>query len=444
MIQALHSEGVNSLVGVPLIAQEKLIGSLSLGRATLGALTPEQEEIALEVANELAIAIHQADLVKQVRQHAEALEQSVARRTAALQASEARFRAIFENTAIGIALIDTDGQVVSANPALYELLGYEAGELEGMNISQFIHPDDRQAGDQLFRELLAGERNHYRMEKRYIRKDGTTIWVRPTVSLVRPPSGPARYAVKMVEDITEQRQAREALIQAERLTLAGRLGASLAHEISNPLQAAIGSLGLVEEGVDPESGTHTFVQIALEELQRTADIVAQLRNLNRKSEPADLEPTQLNEVVDKVLVLTRKECETHHIEVAWTRAEDLPLVSVAPNRIRQVFLNLVLNAIQSMPRGGRLEVSSRRTQEPDGVRIAFADTGPGVAPEILPNLFKPFQSTRPDGLGLGLYISRTIVDEHKGDIEVNSRPGAGTTFVVWLPLQAPEAREEEK
>jgi PAS domain S-box-containing protein len=446
VIDTLRAEGVNSLVGVPLIVQGTLIGSLNLGMATVGSLTAEQEEIAQEVANQLAIAIHQANLHEQVRQHAQALERRVAKRTAALQASEARFRAIFENSAVGIALVDTDGQVVSGNPALHELLGYDLGELEGMSINEFIHPDDRQAGDQLFQELLAGERNHFKMEKRYVRKDGTTIWVHPTVSLVRPPRGPARYAIKMVEDITEQRQAREALIQAERLTLAGQLGASLAHEISNPLQAVIGSLGLVEEMVEPGADVHLFIQIALEELDRTADIVAQLRDLNRRSEPTELEPTQLNDVVDKVLMLIRKECEAQHVEIEWSPADDLPQVAVVPDRIRQVFLNLVLNAIEVMPEGGRLRVSSARTRRPEGVQITFADTGPGIAPELRPHLFQPFQSTRPDGLGLGLYISKTIVDEHNGEIQVDSQPGEGATFIVWLPSQAPRAAmcEEDK
>jgi PAS domain S-box-containing protein len=436
VLPTLYAEGVRRLISVPLMVQDELIGSLNLGMATLRRLTAEQEEIARDMANQLGIAIHQARLHEQVELYAQGLEQSVARRTAALQASQARFRTIFENSAIGIALVESSEQVVVAsNPALQEMLGYSAEELQGMKVSQFTHPDDLEARDALFDELMAGKRSQFRLERRYIRKDGTTIWVHPTVSAVRTAQGTTPYAIKMVEDVTEQRNAREALVQAERLTITGQLGASLAHEINNPLQSVIGSLGLADEMVDPDDPVHPFLQLALEELERAAGIVAQLRDLNRRSQPEERRSTQLNELAEKVLLLSQHQFETRQIEIRWSPADDLPEISVVPDRIRQVFLNLVLNAIEAMPQGGRLEVRTGLSSHPRGVQCVFADTGPGIAAELQPHLFEPFQSTRAEGLGLGLYVSKTIVDEHGGRIDVDSQEGRGATFTVWLPAE---------
>ncbi len=440
VLETLRAEGVQSIVSVPLIVQDKLIGSLNLGMMNLEPLTEERAEIAREIADQLAIAIHQADLHQRVEQHAEALEQSVARRTEALRASDMLFRTILESAAIGIALVDMQGKVMVTNPALQKMLGYDAAELRGMNIAQFVHPDDDHAPDTLFQEMIEGERDHYRVERRYIRKDGSMLWVRPTASLVRKTPNRSPYAIKLVDDITEEKQMREALIEAEKLALAGQLGASLAHEISNPLQAVIGSLGLAAEMIEPDDDVSMFIEIAIEELERAAEIVAQLRDISRKSTPKEKEPTQLNQLVEKVLLLNKKRCDTQRVAIEWEPQADLPTAVIAPDRIRQVFLNLILNAIEAMPQGGRLRVSTNCTANPNGLCVTFADTGIGIAPDLLSHLFEPFRSTRLDGLGLGLHISKTIVEEHAGRIEVESQVGHGATFTVWLPVQ--EAAED--
>jgi signal transduction histidine kinase len=237
----------------------------------------------------------------------------------------------------------------------------------------------------------------------------------------------------MVEDITEKRMNQEALLRAERLAVAGRLGASLAHEINNPLQSVIGCLGLAEEMLDDGAEVRRYLEIAMEELERAADIVTQLRDLSREPEATKEEPVDLNSLIENTLLLTRKRCQNGGVEVEWNPAADLPTVPVAPDRVQQVFLNLVLNAVEAMPGGGRLRVSVSVTDQPGGVHILFADTGVGIEPERLPRIFEPFHSSRPEGLGLGLYLSKKIVEEHEGRIEVTSRAGEGTTFTVWLP-----------
>jgi PAS domain S-box-containing protein len=433
LTEMLQAEGVRAYVNVPLIIQGELVGSLNVGRGQPGHLTPEEIDIVRELATQVAIGIQQARLNEQVGRYSDELEQLVAERTAELWASEARFRAIFEHTAMGISLADMKGRWLATNPALQEMLGYSEEELRGMVYTEFTHPADVAASVHLYQELVAGERDHYTVEKRYVRKDGRVIWGGLTASLVRGANGQPQYAIGMVEDITERKQAQEALIQSEKLAIAGKLAASLAHEINNPLQSVIGCLGLAEETLAEGGDVSRYLRIAHEELRRAAGTVAQLRDLHRRSKPGEKEPTDVNALLEKVLMLSKKQCEDRRVEVVWKVADDLPPLLLAPDPMRQVFLNLVLNAVDAMPDGGQLQVTTSRTGQPVGILVTFTDSGVGVTPDVLPHIFDPFYSTKPEGLGLGLFISQDIVKQHGGRMEVTSQVEEGTTFAVWLP-----------
>jgi PAS domain S-box-containing protein len=373
-------------------------------------------------------------LQEELEQYAERLGEMVARRTAALLDSQARFRTIFEDSVFGIALLDEGGQIVASNPALQELLGYSEEELCDMTLTDYGHPDDAQEDRDLYQMLVSGELGYYQVEKRYVRKDGEVRWSELTVSRVKRTRGtkPMRV-IAMVEDITEKRLSQQALLRAERLAIVGRLGASLAHEINNPLQSVIGSLGLAEEMLDEGAEVRRYLEIAMEELERAAGIVTQLRDLGRESKPETRESTDVNALVEKALLLTSRRCKDRGVEVEWNPSAGLPPIPLVADRMQQVLLNLVLNAVEAMLEGGLLRVGTTPTDQPEGVRIRFADTGVGIEADRLPRIFEPFHSTRPEGLGLGLYISKRIVDEHQGQIDVESNIGEGTMFAVWLP-----------
>jgi signal transduction histidine kinase len=237
----------------------------------------------------------------------------------------------------------------------------------------------------------------------------------------------------MVQDITEQKRAQEALIESERLAIAGKMGAVIAHEVNNPLQTVIGCLGLVDEELAGGGDAGPYLEVARAELRRAAQTVAQLRDLARPSRTEDRQLVDLNEAVEQVLVLTRKACESQGVEVTWEGGDDVRPVPLVPEQIHQVLLNLVLNAVEAMPSGGRLEISTAWSEEPPGARLVLTDTGVGMPPHSLARVFEPFYTTKPEGLGLGMYVTRTIVDQHEGRIDVQSTPGEGTTFEIWLP-----------
>jgi PAS domain S-box-containing protein len=435
VIEALRSDGVRAYVHMPLVVLGQLVGSLALGMDTPGPPGAEQQEIALELAIETAIGIQQAHLYEQVRRHAENLEDLVAERTAALQASEARFRTVFEQAAMGIALVDLEGCFMESNLAFQTMLGYSGEELTSKTSAEITYPEDVAAETVLRQDTLAGKRDSYRTEKRYIRKDGQLRWASRVLSLVRDGEGKPAYVISMVEDITEQKQALNALLRTEKLAVAGRLAASLAHEINNPLQSVIGCLGLADEALAEGGDVNRYLKVAREELKRVARAVAQLRDLHRSPVSEERVPVDVNTLLERVLTLSRKKCEENGIEVAWKTAKDLPSPWLASDRIEQVFLNLLLNAIDAMPEGGRLQVSTSRTKRPPGVRITFTDSGVGISVDDLSHIFEPFYSTKSGGLGLGLFISHDIVRQQGGRIDVESGEGKGATFTVWLPVQ---------
>ncbi len=445
-VGTLQAEGLRAYVTVPLLIEGRLIGSLDFGMSDAGGLTSDRMEVAVELADELAVGIQQARLNEQVQRHTEELESLVAQRTRALRDREARLRAIFDNAALGIAVMNLQGRLLETNRALQAMLGYSGEELCGKCFTELAHSEDVEADLALYRELTAGERDSYVVEKRYVRKNGQVIDARLNVSLIRSPHRKPQFGIGLVEDITAQKQTQEALVRAEKLTAAGRLAASLAHEINNPLQSVIGFLELARESLEmgEEGEVGELLQVAAEELERAAGFVSDLHDLNRPSDPGDRKPVDVNLRIEHTLMLTREQCQKYGVEVEWEPAAGLPALMLVPDRMHQVFLNLTLNALEAMPEGGRLHIGTNRTGDPAWVRVTFADTGSGIAPDGLPHVFEPFYTTKKEGLGLGLYITRNIVEEHGGRIEVESKPGEGTTFTVWLPIPVEEgAREGE-
>jgi two-component system NtrC family sensor kinase len=205
------------------------------------------------------------------------------------------------------------------------------------------------------------------------------------------------------------------------------------HEINNPLQAVVGCLALADETLEAGGDPGEYLQIAREELRRTAGIVDQLRDIHRRSQPREKQLTNLRALLEQVIALNRERLERQRVQVIREWAPEPIMVPLVADRMQQVFLNLILNAAEAMEDGGKLRISINRTEEPGGVTIAFADTGPGIPSDMMDSLYEPFFSTKEEGVGLGLYITRNIVEQHGGRIAAESVEGEGTRFDVWVP-----------
>jgi len=225
----------------------------------------------------------------------------------------------------------------------------------------------------------------------------------------------------------------------------GKLAAVVAHEVNNPLSGILTYAKLLRKWVGSGQVEHEKREEAMEcldliaaESRRCGDLMRNLLSLSRTA-PMNVQSTKLHAVIDRCLLLVRHQLELKGIELQQKRAPDLPLVSCDPAQMEQVLLALIMNAIDAMPRGGTLWLEAQFIH--NEIEIKVRDDGAGIAPDVLPQIFEPFMTTKESGhgVGLGLAISRGIVERHNGRIEVESQLGRGTTFTVTLPTQGPEA-----
>jgi two-component system NtrC family sensor kinase len=239
--------------------------------------------------------------------------------------------------------------------------------------------------------------------------------------------------------------AQAQLLQSAKLAAVGELAASIAHEINNPLYAARNSLYLVAQDL-PENGTQRqFLTIAQDELARIGKIIERMRDFYRPSRQ-ELALTDLGHLIAETIDLVQTHLRHGNVRVELRLAPALPPVVAHADQLRQVFLNLILNACDAMPQGGTLTITSAMLpsddEGPARVQVEIEDTGEGVPADHLPHLFEPFYTTKPQGTGLGLAISAHIITHHGGTIKVDSKLGEGTVFTVALPLQALETPME--
>ena len=242
----------------------------------------------------------------------------------------------------------------------------------------------------------------------------------------------AQNLESMVEQRTrELKTAQAQLMRNEKLAALGRLAASIAHEVNNPLQPILNCLEVAIEDINTgELVDVEVLRVAENEVQRIKEIVARLLDFARPS-PSDASPVNFHQLVHEVLTLANKQLERMRIETQVNLA-NVPAIEGNPSQLKQVILNLVLNATEAMPDGGQLGISLY--QQDDGVALSIADTGVGIDDATLTQIFEPFYSTKGDGTGLGLAVSYGIIQGHSGTINVESKPGAGSRFIVWLPL----------
>ncbi len=252
---------------------------------------------------------------------------------------------------------------------------------------------------------------------------------------------------EMKQLLRDRKRAQAQLIHSEKMSALGRLVASISHEINNPLQSVQGCLALtfeeIHEGLDVERMEY-YLGIIENEIDRVSNIVRRMRDFYRPVREG-MFPTDMHRVLDDVLALTAKQFQYSNVTLQRMWADDLPIIEANPDHFKQVFLNLIINAIDAMPQGGKLHISTwcediqfKWASEPQfAICVEFSDTGEGMLPEIMSRVFEPFFTTKPEGSGLGLSVSYGIVQAHNGDIHVSSLMGVGTTFTIQLPVKQP-------
>jgi PAS domain S-box-containing protein len=410
--------------------------------------TPKRLAMLEMLASQAAISLEHARLYADLgRLNAELTQENSDRRKAeeALRASEERWSNLAENSSAGIALIASDGRFIAANLALQKMLGYTEHELQGRTVTNLSHEGDRAATEARISEAYEGQRRVYHIEKRYLRKDGTVMWADVSSVFVPASGSNSAFFSVVIVDITERKRAEEKLREAQtelahvsRVMTMGEMAASIAHEVNQPLAGIVTNANASLRWLAGESPNLNEARDAIRRIvrdgNRAGDVVSQMRALFQKARTAK-ERLNINEVIGEVVIFTQSEVRRNNVALRTELAADLPSVMGDRVQLQQVVVNLILNAIEAM---STVEDRERglviRTQRGEGgeVRVAVQDSGIGFDPQSAERIFDAFHTTKPGGLGMGLSISRSIVESHGGRLWAVSNDGPGATFQFTL------------
>lgn len=455
LIQALN---LQSAISVPLVGRERVLGALSFATSEPDAPYDFHDmEFAMELARRAAMAIDNALLYR-------AAQEEIAERARAeqeLRNSEARLSALFSQSIAGIAQTDLSGRFVLVNQRFCDMLGCSREELLRHRIQDFSHPDDLPRSQELFHRM-AEDGMGFVITKRYVRPDGEVVWVQNSASVVNGPDGHPRYAVAVVQDVTDRKRAEEELLSLNDQLAEARdeainanrakstFLASMSHELRTPLNAIIGYAELVEEELQDlgiESLCRDLERIRLAG-NHLVTVIGDILDLSKiEAGKMELVPEEftisdvIHEAAEMVAPLVSR--NGNQLEVDCT--PDTGRVYADRTRFRQVLFNLLSNAAK-FTQGGTVSVVCTRAAEKgnDWIELRVRDTGVGISPEELTQLFESFQqgssplTRHQGGTGLGLAISRYLCRMMGGDIRAESIPGHGSTFFVHLPCRQPQ------
>jgi PAS domain S-box-containing protein len=364
---------------------------------------------------------------------------------ATLRASEERFRRVFDEGPLGVALVGRDHRFLRVNNALCQMLGYSEVELVQKTFADITHPDDVRADAELAERLFRCELSFYRLQKRYVKKNGEVIWVNLTKSLILDDQGEPLHGLTMVEDITEIKRTQEEALLRQKLESLGTLAGGIAHDFNNLLGAVQAQAELASAELDAGSSCKEELRAIGEVAIRGSEIVRQLMIYAGK-EGAVVGLVDLSKTVDEMLSLL-KVSVTKHAVIEINLDRDLPAIHASDAQIRQMVMNLIANASDAIgERDGVIRVSTRRVTRTgesavagDHVQLEVSDTGRGMSVETQAKVFDPFFTTKSAGRGLGLAVVQGIVRNLDGAINLTSEPDKGTTFQVLLPCPATTA-----
>ncbi len=361
-----------------------------------------------------------------------------------IEESEKRYRLLFESAGDAIFILDAEGEaagnIVAANQAAVVMHGYSHDELLALNIRDIDAPEDAARVSDRIQRMFNGE--WIKTEIDHIRKDGTVFPVEVSAGLLE--FGNHRYILAFDRDITERRQMEQALQRTEQIKCAGELATGLAHEIKNPLAGIKVSIEVLSRSLEknlPEEDKDILAKV-IDEIKRIELLIKGLLNFARPPQPQFVS-TDVNAVLDSVASLVlQNQSRTPEASQSIALVKDLdnrlPLVTADPMQLRQVFMNLLLNAVDAMQSGGALGIRTRFDAAARSVRVEISDTGKGIDAAVIDKLFQPFFTTKPKGTGLGLAISKRLIEDHGGRISVEQNAGGGATFTISLPVAQSE------
>ncbi len=445
--------GLRYHASVPLWIGDQVVGVMNLAGPDQGMFAEGDLETLYGIGNQIAVALERAHLYNtletKVEERTHALRAEIAEREQAeesLRLSEERFRKVFEEGPVGMALVDVNLRLLNVNEALCRMLGYGSADLIGLAIAEITHVEDVADEMKQVQRLVSGEIPTYKMEKRFLTKSGKVAWGNLTASVIRGERGDPLFGFQIVEDITERKQLEMQLIQSQKMEAIGRLAGGVAHDFNNLLTVINGYSDLLLGKLPPDDPQRGNLEEIRKAGERAAGLTRQLLAFGRRQvlAPQELDLNGIMANMDRML----RRLIGEDVDLVSIPTPAAGRVKADPSQIEQIIMNLAVNARDAMPKGGKLtiEIANRELDEvycrshvgvtPGSyVMLAVSDTGMGMDSATQAQVFEPFFTTKEKdkGTGLGLATVHGIVKQSGGHIWLYSEPGRGTTFKVYLP-----------
>jgi PAS domain S-box-containing protein len=410
--------GIKNMLAVPLQAGEHTIGTLEVMNKQ-GGFVEEDKRLVTIFASQAAHLLANAQLFEQVRE------------------SEERYRQIFESALDGLYRSATDGRLLTINPAMAAMLGYDRAEaLAGSNLFADMFVD--QAAAARLAEALHKSGQALDVECNLRRASGEPLPARLSIRVVTDKADNQTYHLGIVKDITEQKRLAEQLILSERLAVMGELVAGVAHEVRNPLFGITTTLSALARRLQDRETVQPFLDVVMSEVDHLNRLMERLLEHSRPVR-LDSDVTDIGALIQEVLGEFQIQAKEKQVAVAFTADRRAPGLHLDRRKMHSVFANLLDNALQHTAPGGNIcvviESAPGDDRNASSVHIEFSDTGTGIAPGNLSRIFEPFFTTRTTGTGLGLAVVRKTIHDHGGTITARSVVGKGTAFIIDLPVR---------
>ena len=418
-------EGIHSSMVYPLIYKERIIGTLNLSSKEVDHFQEKDFDLLQQIAPGLAISIKNSLLLDSIK------------------ASEEKYRTVVESALDGVGVVAKDNRIKYANKRLAEIQGLTQEKVIDTNFFDFLDEESKQLMTDRSLRRQQGEKLSPRFELNIIRGDGEVRNVEVNARVIKDSKENINYIV-FIKDITEKKKMEEQLFQGEKLRALAEMASGVAHDFNNALASILGNAQLLLFTVEDEEAKESL-RVIEKVAKDSAQTVRRLQDFTRKRVHHELIKVDINSIIKDSIEITKPkwkdEVQSRGIRVeVVSNLEDVPLVSGNASELREVITNLIFNAIEAMPQGGKIEV--RTFKKGKEVFVQISDTGIGIAEEARKKIFEPFFTTKPfTNTGLGLSMSYGIIKRFGGEIEVKSKVGYGTTFTIILPSGG-DGREE--
>src|SRR3990170_2422298 len=353
---------------------------------------------------------------------------------AELHTSEERYRDLVENSPEMIHSVNKDRFFIGVNKTELRILGYSLEEMLNMRLEDIVTEEYKDHVIMHIERVI--HEGWGKTDAQLITKDGRIIDIEINASaLYDPVTNQFVKTRAFVRDVTELRRLQADLVQSEKLALVGKMSSAVAHELRNPLVPIGGFANLIYKRLNEESPLKKYAGIIVREIDRLEKLLHNILYFTKDTRP-EFKPVNLNEIINDLLFFYKDTFEEHNINLSISLTPDMPIMNLDHALMKQALINIIINAVQSMENGGLLTVETMTKGEEDKLFavVVINDTGAGIPEDIMNSIFDPFYTTKIRGLGLGLSLTRRIVESHGGEIKVESDEGIGSTFIISLPV----------